>query len=309
MNSLISIIIPVRNEEKNIPELSRRIQDVFILLSINYEVIFVTDINTDNTLNVLEETNKNNSCIKTIKLSTAYGHHIAVLAGLHQCKGDAVVIMDGDLQDLPEDIPLLLNKMKEGFEVVYGIKEKKNESALRNFLSKSFIKVMKALSDYDMSYNTCMFRVISKRVVNEIRKFNEREPSITAMISLIGFPYAEVMVQSGKRFAGKTNYSLLRQINFAISFLLSFSTKPLRLISFVGLCISVLSMLYFIFVIIQALFFGVPVTGWPTLVTIVCFLGGMTLLAQGITGEYIARIFMETKRRPLYVIENKIGFE
>ena len=166
---------------------------------------------------------------------------------------------------------------------------------------------MKALSDYDMSYNTCMFRVISKKVVDEIRKFNEREPSITAMISLIGFPSAEVIVQSGTRFAGETNYNLLRQINFAISFLLSFSTKPLRLISFVGLCISILSMLYFIFVIIQAIFFKVPVTGWPTLVTIVCFLGGMTLLAQGITGEYIARIFMETKRRPLYVIENKIG--
>ncbi|RLC28230.1 MAG: glycosyltransferase [Deltaproteobacteria bacterium] len=305
----ISVIIPVRNEEKNIPELSRRLQKVFNSLSLNYEVIFVTDINTDNTLNVLEAANKENSCIKTIKLSTGYGHHIAVLAGLHQCCGNSIVIMDGDLQDLPEDIPLLLNKINEGYDVVYGVKEKKNESAFRNFLSKSFIKVMKALSDYDMSYNTCMFRVISKRVVDEIRKFNEREPSITAMISLIGFPSAEVLVQSGKRLAGETNYSLLRQINFAISFLLSFSTKPLRIISFVGLCISGLSMLYFIFVIIQAVFFGVPVTGWPTLVTIVCFLGGMTLLAQGITGEYIARIFMETKRRPLYVIENKIGFE
>ena len=305
-NPFISIIIPVFNGERFLSSCLKSLADQTYE---SYEIIVVDDGSPDNAWEVIKKLSEQYKNVAGIRLSRNFGQHLAITAGIAHTTGDYVLIMDGDLQDLPEDIPLLLNKMKEGYDVVYGIKEKKNESAYRNFLSKSFIKVMKALSDYDMSYNTCMFRVISKRVVNEIRKFNEREPSITAMISLIGFPSAEVMVQSGTRFAGETNYSLLRQINFAISFLLSFSTKPLRIISFVGLCISVLSMLYFIFVIIQAIFFSVPVTGWPTLVTIVCFLGGMTLLAQGITGEYIARIFMETKRRPLYVIENKIGFE
>jgi len=303
----ISVVIPVRNEEKNLKELAGRLASTFEGMQRSFEVIFVTDLNTDRTVEVLKALHAADPRIKMLKLSNAFGHHAAVYAGLAHAAGAAVVIMDGDLQDCPEDIPALHAKMREGFDVVYGTKERKNESRLRNFLSRSFVRVLRWLSDYRMDFNTCMFRMVSRRMVDAVLQFREREPSLTFIMSMIGLPTARILVTSGVRAHGTTNYGFMRQINLAISSLVSFSTKPLRIISLVGLCVSLLSLLYFAFVIVQRLGFGVPVPGWTTTTVLISFLGGMTLLAQGITGEYVARVFMETKHRPLYVVEQAIG--
>lgn len=305
--SELSIVIPVRNEEDNLPELVNRIVKTLTGIDLTFEVIFVTDINKDNTVEVLRKMNSIDDRIKSIKLSNGLGQHIAVFAGLNMSKGNAVVVMDGDLQDYPEDIVKLVNKYNEGYDVVYGIKEKKNDSALRNLFSKTFIKILNSLSDYKLEFNTCMFRIMSRRTVVGILSFGEREPSITGLISIINYPTTEVVVTSGKRQAGDTNYSFFRQVNLAISFLLSFSTKPLRIASAVGFIISSLSFLYLFVVTIQKIFFNVAVLGWATIISLITFSTGLQLFFLGIIGEYIGKIFMETKNRPRYFIEEKIG--
>ena len=305
--SRLSVIVPVRNEAENIPKLVARLTPVLEGISAEHEIIFATDLNRDNTLEVLRSLHRSDPRVKTLKLSNAFGHHIAVLAGLAVSRGDAVVVMDGDLQDHPEDIRHLYAKLREGYEVVYGVKERKNESALRNLFSRIMVRLMNSLSDYDIDFNTSMFRIMSRRAVDELCRFRERDPSITGLVSVIGLPTTKVLVTSGVRHAGRTNYSYWRQVNFAIGFLLSFSTKPLRLISMLGLAISMLALVYFLVVVIQRLAFGTPVQGWPTVVGLMSLLGGVQLLAMGVTGEYVARIFLEVKGRPLYVVEEEIG--
>lgn len=306
----LSIIIPVRDEENNINELSDRIKNTMKMLNVSFEVIFITDINKDNTFDVLQELNKNDQRFKTLKLSNAYGQHIAILAGLNFCKGEAVVIMDGDLQDYPEDISKLYSKLKEGFDIVYAIKDNKNNTAIQNAFSKIFMFILNKISEKKIKndINMCMFRIISRRTVEAIMEFKEAEPVISFLMDVIGFPTASVKVSSGERKLGKTKYSFLRRINLAINSLISFSTKPLRIISIIGLSISGLSLIYLCVILIQSLFIKMGVLGWPTLVALITFIGGVQLFSLGIIGEYIGRIFIETKRRPLYIIDNKIGF-
>ncbi len=303
----MSVVIPVRDEEKNVQELTVRLTTTMSQMDLTYEVIFVTDINTDRTLDVLRECHANDDRVKVIKLANSMGQHIAVVAGLDACQGNCVVLMDGDLQDYPEDIPKLHSRMLEGFDVVYGIKEKKNDSMIRNMFSIVFVRVMNRLSDYRVEHNTSMFRIMSRRTVDQLNRFRENEQSLTGLISLIGFPTDKVLVTSGERKAGETKYSFISQVNTAISFLLSFSTKPLRMISILGFIVSALSFLYLGFVVIHVLVAGSAVMGWPTLVVLMTFLGGIQLLALGVIGEYISRIFIESKRRPIYIVEETIG--
>jgi dolichol-phosphate mannosyltransferase len=303
----LSVIIPVRDEEQNLRELVSRLLKVVETLGVQAEIIFVTDINTDDTLEVLKALNREDGRVKTVKLSNSFGQHVAVLAGLDFCRGMAVVLMDGDMQDEPESLPALYGKLNEGYDVVYAVKSSKNESRLRNFLSRRFVGLLNALSDYEIRINTSMFRILSRRVVNELRRFSERETFLTGLISLIGFPEAEVEVSSGRRMHGATKYSWFRQINMAIGAILSFSSKPVRLVSVFGFIVSGLSLVYLLVVLVQALFFDVSVAGWPTVVSLVTFLGGVQLLAIGIVGEYIGRIFIETKDRPRYIIEERVG--
>ena len=303
----ISVVIPVKDEEEILPELSSRLENTLHKMKLTYEIIYVTDINKDRTFEILKDINKKNTNIKTLKLSNQSSQHIAVMAGLHASCGNAVVVMDGDLQDYPEDIIKLYEKHKEGYDIVYGVKDRKNDSFIRNIFSKSFRRVINYLSDNKIDFNTNMFRIISRRTVDELNKFTEKEPATTALMSVIGFPTTTVHVHSGVRLQGETKYSFLRQINLAISFILSFSTKPLRIISITGFILAMLSFIYLISIILQKIIYDVDPYGWPTLVVLITFFGGIQLLALGIIGEYIGRIFMETKNRPLYTIEERVG--
>ncbi len=303
----LSVVIPVRNEADNVPELVARLTKTIRSMGVTYEIVFVTDVNEDDTFGVLKGLQAQDAHVKILKLSRGFGQHVAVYSGLRHSRGRTVTIMDGDLQDLPEDIPRLYEKLREGFDVVYAQKERKNDSALRNLLSRTFIKLLNVVSDYPLEFNTSMFRILTRRTVEELLRFEEREPSLTALISLIGFPSATVPVTSGRRMKGRTNYPLIRQVNFAIGFLLSFSTKPLRVMSGIGVLMSGLSFAYLILVILQSVVRGTPVMGWPTLVSLITLLGGMQLFALGLMGEYVGRIFLQTKNRPQYFIEEKVG--
>lgn len=303
----LSVVVPVRDEEQNLPELVRRLTATLDAMELHGELVFVTDLNRDRTVDVLRDLHRRDARVKMLKLSNAFGHHVAVVAGLAHARGDCVVVMDGDLQDYPEDIPKLHAKLREGFDIVYGAKERKNDSSLRNALSQLFLRVLRSLSDYRMDFNTSMFRIVSRRVVDAVLQFNERDPSLTFIMGLVGFPTTQVMVTSGVRERGDTKYGWWRQVDLAVTSLISFSTKPLRLISLAGLGIAALSLAYFALVLGRSLVTRVPVPGWTTIVVLLTFLGGAILFAQGVTGEYIARIFLETKRRPLYIVEERLG--
>lgn len=305
----LSVIIPVRDEASNIPVLTGRLKSTLDNLQLSFEIIFVTDINTDNTINVLKTQYQSDNSVKYMKLSRSYGQHVAVFAGLQASSGKFAVIMDGDLQDEPEDIPLLYNKIKSGYDIVYGIKKKKNESAIRNLITRTFLHVISNLSDIHMDFNTSMFRIISRRTINEVLKYREIEPSLTFIMGSLSLPTEKVLVSSGKRFSGKTNYPLSRQVRLAITSLLSFSTRPIEYVSMLGLIISVMSFIYFIIVILQRIFSGIGVLGWPTIIALITLLGGMQLFAIGIIGQYIGKIFLQTKNRPLYVVEEQVGLK
>lgn len=303
----ISIVVPVRDEEKNISELISRISSSIDGIHKTFEVVFVTDINKDNTIGLLEACSRKHANIKTIKLSNGFGQHVAVLAGLEYCRGNAVVIMDGDLQDYPEDIPLLYDKLCEGYDIVYALKEKKNDNLFRNTSSTLFNSLMNNLSDIKIDSNSSMFRILSQRAVQEVRRFKEYEPSLTYIFSFINLPTATVLVRSGTRQRGETKYSFFRLLSFAVSSLLSFSRKPLRMISALGLIMSIFSFIYFFVVICQYFLLKIEIVGWTTTIAITTLIGGVHLLSLGVIGEYIGRIYMQTKNRPLYVVERKIG--
>jgi len=215
--------------------------------------------------------------------------------------------MDGDMQDAPEDIPKLIGKIKEGYDVVYGYKERKNYNWLRDLASGSFQWAIKLLSDHQFHYNTSMFRAMSRKIVNELVKFGEKEPSLTGVIGIIGYPTSQVTVRSNDRKRGKTKYNYFKLMNFAITSILAFSNKPIRIISIIGLLVALLSFIYFCTVLAQTLVFKSVIMGWPTIVSLITFLSGMQLFALGIIGEYIGKIFIETKNRPKYIIEEIVG--
>jgi dolichol-phosphate mannosyltransferase len=301
----ISVLVPVRDESENIPVLVQRAKETFAKMNLSWEIIFITDANRDNTVEVLRLQNNLDERVKYIKLSRSNGQHVAVLAGLHHASGRYTVIMDGDLQDLPEDIPLLYQKILAGYDIVYGVKETKDESVARNIAVKAFLRVIEKLSDVEMDFNTNMFRILSRRAVDEVSRYREIEPSLTFIMGALNLPTAKVLVTSGKRLMGKTNYPFARQLKFALRSLMSFSTKPIRYVSMLGLFLSFISFLYFLVVIIQRLITGTGVLGWPTIIALVTLLGGVQLFAIGVIGQYIGKIFLQTKNRPLYVIEEE----
>ena len=303
----ISVVIPVRNEEHNIPVLTTRLIANLEKMGLHFEIIYVTDLNSDRTFEVIKAEIADDSRVKCLKLSNSFGHHIAVMAGIEACGGSAVVLMDGDLQDYPEDIPLLYSKMMSGYDVVYALKEQKNEGRLRNLFSYIFNKIFAWLSDYTISANSCLFRIMTRKTVAELLKFKEYNPSLTYLMGYINFPTARIKACSGKRVAGKSKYGICRQLGFALTSLLSYSTKPLMLLSLLGIFFSILSIAYALVVLCQKIFSRIEITGWTTIIILMTLLGGLQLFGMGILGMYIGQIFLQSKGRPLYVVQEKVG--
>lgn len=303
-NRLISIVVPVFNEDEVIDEFYNRLSDVMDSLEdFSSEIIFIDDGSVDGSFDKLRKIADSDSRVKVIKFSRNFGHQIAITAGMDAAKGDAVVIIDADLQDPPEVIRNFVVKWHEGYDVVYGIREKREgESMLKLITASMFYRLLKMATKIDIPVDTGDFRLISKRANAHLREIREQDRFVRGLVSWIGFKQAAVSYRREKRYAGETKYPYKQMIKFAFDAITSFSSVPLKLATLLGYFVAVLSLLYGCSVFIQKAM-GITVPGWATIMVGMLFLGGVQLICIGIMGEYVARIFTQLKQRPLYIVE------
>jgi len=304
-DDLISIIIPVLNEEKNLPILYERIRKN--LEGFKYEIIFVNDGSDDHSQKAIEKIISKDKNIKLINLSRNFGHQIAISCGIDYAQGDAAVIIDADLQDPPEIIPPMIKKWQEGFDVVYAVrKAREGESILKKLTASIFYRLMRVLSGTKIPLDTGDFRLISKKVILVLRRTREYQRFMRGLIGWVGFSQVGIEFERGKRFSGKTKYPLFSMIKFALDGILSFSLMPLRIVSILGI-VTVAILLLLIFYSLYRTVIGQTVPGWASTTIIILFLGSIQLISIGIIGEYLGRVYEEVKRRPLYIIDSVVS--
>lgn len=304
-----STIIPVFNEEEVINETYLRLNKVMSSVSENYELIFVDDGSSDNSAPLIKHFCQSDSRTKLISLSRNFGHQIAISAGIEFASGEAVIIIDADLQDPPEVIPEMISKWNEGYEIVYGKrKNREGESLFKRITAKIFYRMLNGLTGYKMPVDTGDFRLIDKKVCNVIKELKEKSRYMRGLISWAGFKSTFVEYNRGKRLAGSTKYSIGKMIDFALTAIFSFSNFPLRIASCVGFILSFFSFLYLLVAVYEKLFTNYTIIGWTSIIALNSFFNGIVLIILGIIGEYIGRIYDETKGRPLFILKEVIGF-
>ncbi|MBU3918809.1 glycosyltransferase family 2 protein, partial [Patescibacteria group bacterium] len=294
-----SVVVPVFNEQEVIEEFYKRLASVMAKLG-EYEIIFVNDGSKDRSLQIIKQLQNENSRIKILDFSRNFGHQVAITAGMDYSKGRAVIIIDADLQDPPEVIPDFIDKWKQGYEIIYGVrKERQGESIFKKLSAKIFYRILKTMTSVDIPVDAGDFRLMDRKVVdvfkNEIR---ERNRYIRGLTSWVGFRQIGVLYDREKRFAGKTKYPLRKMIKLALDGIISFSTVPLKLVSYFGFLTAGGSFLYAIYALVMRIFTNKTMPGWTSLVLAIVFLGGIQLLSLGVIGEYISRINDESKKRP-----------
>lgn len=302
----ISAIVPSYNEEKNVPFIYKRLTDTLSQISDKYEIIFVNDCSKDSTLSVIKQISEEDSHVKYISFSRNFGHQIAVSAGLDMCKGNAVVIIDGDLQDPPELILEMYKKYQEGYKVVYAKrKTREGETWFKKATAKLFYRFLAAMTSIEIPVDVGDFRLIDKVIVNHLRNMPEKSKYIRGQISWIGYKQTFVEYHRDARLYGKTNYPLKKMLRLAFDGITAFSDKPLKMASAIGIISAILSLLAIIYALISYFIFDSAVSGWTSLIISVLFIGGVQLITIGIIGEYIARINNDVRNRPLYIIEEE----
>ena len=310
MKPKLSVVIPVYNEEQNIdPFLERLIPVLHQLTDDLYEILFVLDPCKDRTEAIIMEQINQNERIKLIVLSRRFGQPAATMAGILTCEGNHCVVIDVDLQDPPELIPEMYARSREGFEVVYAKRRsRKGETLIKRFVSHVGYSLINKISDVEIPRNTGDFRIISRRVIEEIRKLNETHGFLRGIVAYVGFSQTFVEYDRDERYAGKGNYNrFFGSLKIGINGIVSFSSKPLTLMSIVGAGVSMLSFMLGMWYVAQKLF-GIPLTpGLSTTVLLISFFAGIQLLSLGLIGEYIGRIYDEVKRRPIYIIDRYIS--
>lgn len=301
---LLSVVVPVFNEIEVIDAFWAEMTTfVTSLKDMNYELIFVDDGSADGSYNKLVEFAHQDTNVRIIKFSRNFGHQIAITAGIDYAQGDAVVVIDADLQDPPSAIHLFIDKWNEGYDVVYGVREKrKGESWFKLITASLFYRILKKFTKIDIPVDVGDFRLMSKQAVVYFRKLRERDRFVRGLVSWVGFKQHGVKYLRDKRYAGKTKYPYKKMVQFAIDGITSFSSVPLKLASWLGFFTSIFAFGYAINILIQKIL-GVTVKGLATVVIGMLFLGGIQLICLGIIGEYVGRIFNETKQRPMYIVE------
>lgn len=297
----LSVVIPAYNEVAVLPEFHRRLVTVLTALGLGFEIIYVNDGSTDETLKVMADFPEMNVAI--LDLSRNFGKEIAMTAGLDHARGDAVVVIDADLQDPPELIPELVNKWREGYDVVYARRSlREGETLLKKTTAKLFYQVIQSISRVKIPQDTGDFRLLSRRAVDALNQLREQHRFMKGLFAWIGYPQVAVYYQRNPRFAGETKWNYWRLWNFALEGITSFSIAPLKIFSYVGLFVAINAFIYAAFIIYKTLVFGDPVQGYPSLMVVILFIGGVQLISLGMIGEYLGRMFNETKGRPLYFI-------
>lgn len=306
---MISVVVPMYYEELVANECYIRLKQVLNDIPyMSHEIIFINDGSRDKTISILKNIAKDDKSVKIIDLSRNFGHQAAVTAGLVNCIGDAVVIIDADLQDPPELIKDMISKWEEGNEVVYGKRRiRVGERKFKLITAKYFYKVLSFMSNIEIPKDTGDFRLIDKKIVDAFKEMPEQNRFIRGMISWIGFKQTYIEYDRDERFAGETKYPLKKMVKFACDAIVSFSTKPLKLTTLFGsitICISVILVIYSL----VSKLINNAASGWTSLMCVILFFSGFQLLFLGVIGEYIARIYDESKKRPLYLIQEKINF-
>lgn len=306
---IISVVVPVYNEEAVVFESYKRLKGVMESLNEPYELVFVNDGSRDETPAIIRCICQSDSTVHLIDFARNFGHQIAITAGMDYASGEAVVVIDADLQDPPEVIPMMVAKWREGFDVVYGQRaERKGETLFKRFTSAAFYRVLQKLTDVDIPVDTGDFRLIDRKVCDALKGIRERNRYIRGIISWLGFKQTGVEFVRDKRFAGETKYPLKKMLRFAFDGITSFSVKPLKLSSYVGGIVSFAGFVYLLVVVYQKLFTAQTVTGWASMMAVTLFFNGIVLMMLGIIGEYIGRIYDEAKGRPLYVVRETLHF-
>ncbi|CCQ50465.1 glycosyltransferase family 2 protein [Crocosphaera watsonii] len=307
---LLSVVVPCYNEEEVIPITHNRLIFVLEEITPQFELIYIDDGSQDETPNHLRQLQQHDQRVKVVFLSRNFGHQMAITAGLDHVSGDAVVLIDADLQDPPEVIKEMVNRWYEGYDVVYGVRtDRQGETPFKLWSAKAFYRMMNRLSDVPIPLDTGDFRLMDRRVVEALKIMPERDRFLRGMVSWVGFRQVAVSYQRSPRIAGVSKYPLFKMIRFAADGILSFSLVPLRIAIWVGLLTVALSFLGILYALFVRLFTLSWVPGWTISFIAILFIGGIQLIFLGVIGEYIGRIYREDKRRPLYLVRESLGFE
>jgi len=308
---LVSVVVPCFNEEESIRDANRRLEAALEKSPVDFEIIYVDDGSSDSTPELLRQLQEGDEHIRVVRFSRNFGHQMAITAGLEHASGDAVVVIDADLQDPPEVILEFIQKWMDGYDVVYGVRaEREGETAFKLWTAKAFYRCIARLSDTRIPLDTGDFRLMDRRVANALLAMPERDRFVRGMVSWLGFSQVGVSYRREARTAGVTKFSFFKMLRFAMDGIFSFSVLPLRIATWTGFAASGMAILGIIVAVIERLF-GVHglVKGWTSILIAVLFLGGVQLICMGIIGEYVGRTYGESKRRPLYVLRERIGFK
>jgi polyisoprenyl-phosphate glycosyltransferase len=311
---LLSVIVPCYNEEDVLPQLFQRLADALNPCTADYEIVCVNDGSRDRTWQMLRSQHEADPRWRVVSFARNFGHQTAVSAGLWYCSGDAAVIIDADLQDPPEEIRRLVDKWREGFQVVYAVRTKREDPMLKQLLAWSFYRVFSSLSSFPVSHDAGDFCLLDRAVVDVLNTLPERNRYLRGLRSWCGFRQTAIEFQRHRRAAGEPKYTSIKSLRLALDGIFSFSTVPLRLATFLGFAVSSLAFLGVVFYFIEKLFarqfyaIGLgPLPGFPTVIISILFLGGVQLICLGIAGEYIGRVYEEVKARPYWIIAGSAG--
>lgn len=299
----ISVVAPAYNEEQVLEEFYKRVTKVLSGIGNPYEIVLVNDGSTDNTLRLMHQLKLTDSHVTVVDLARNFGKEIALTAGLDHSRGDMVVVLDSDLQDPPELIPEMVVGWREGYDVVYGVRTHRDgETWFKKATATTFYKLIQKVSRVHIPRDTGDFRLMSRRAVQEMSKLREGHRFMKGLFAWIGFPSKPIFYRRDPRAAGETKWNYWNLFNLAVEGITSFSIAPLKVATYLGLLIAALSLSYAAFVVWDTLLHGNPARGYPSIMVTILFLGGVQLIAVGVLGEYIGRIFNEVKGRPLYLV-------
>lgn len=302
---LITILIPAYNEQEVLGALYTRLEALARATpSYRFEFLFINDGSRDDTLKIIKTLAAADPRVAYVNLSRNFGKEVAMLAGLDHTTGDATVIIDADLQDPPELIPQMIHYWEEGYDDVYARrKSRAGESWLKRTTSKTFYRVLQTSTHIPIQRDTGDFRLLDRRCVEALKQIRESQRYTKGMFSWIGYKKKEITYDRDPRAAGATKWNYMKLLDLAIEGVVSFTTAPLRLASFMGIVVSLLAFAYIVYLVLRTWLYGSDLAGYPSMMAVILFLGGVQLLSLGVIGEYIARIFIETKQRPLYFVE------
>ena len=301
----LTVVVAAFNEEAALPLMHRRLAAVFDALPLQARVLYVDDGSRDGTWLAMQRIAEQDRRVSLLRLSRNFGKELALTAGLDLADADAVVVLDADGQDPPELIPAFVDKWREGFDVVYGTRSaREGESWVKRATAAAFYRVINRLSDTSIPADTGDFRLMSRRVVDALKELRESQRFMKGLFAWVGYPQVSIAYQRQSRVAGRTKFNYWRLWNFALEGITGFSTAPLRVATYLGLITAMLAFAYGAWIVGKTLIWGDPVQGWPTMMTVVLFFGGMQLMALGILGEYLGRLYLEAKRRPLYLVQD-----